>query len=120
MIGDYCEAFRGELGAKIMFATIQQIARTRLDACCNLALLLEILGNSELKKDFSAETLNLCSAYWILNWCCETVIQDHPQLVALMQMLMVKPEISMQPMLLDTVWSALQYLYPFFSFFFPP
>lgn len=113
LLGDYCDSFRGELGTKIVFATIQQITRTRLEVCRNLALLLEILDNCELKKDFLAETLNLCSAYWVLNWCCETVIADHAQLVALMQQLLVKPEISMQSMLLDTIWSILQHLYPF-------
>lgn len=115
LAGDYCEAFRGELGSKIVFVTIQQIVKVRLDACRNLALLLEILDNSELKRDFLAETLNLCSAYWVLNWCCDAVIQDHPQLLALMQLLLAKPEISMQALLLDTVWMVLQYLYPFLS-----
>lgn len=115
-IGSYCESFRGTLGLKILFATIQQVVKVRLNTCRNLALLLEILSNSELKKDFLEETLNLCSAYWVLNWCCETVVQDHPQLVSLMQLLLAKPEISMQPMLLNTVWSVSQHLYPFFYF----
>lgn len=88
----------------------------RLEACRNLALLLQILDCSELRKDFLSETLNLCRAYFVLSWCCETVMQDHPQLISLMQSILSLPQIVMQSLLLDSVWSILQFLYPFIYF----
>ncbi|XKL59635.1 hypothetical protein PGB90_000651 [Kerria lacca] len=109
--GDYCESFRGELGFKVVYSVICQIVKIRLEACRNLALLLQILDCSELRKDFLSETLNLCRAYFVLSWCCETVMQDHPQLISLMQSILSLPQIVMQSLLLDSVWSILQFLW---------
>ena len=81
-------------------------------------LLIQILDSSEIKRDFLSDTLNLCHAYAILNWCCETVVPNNAQLISLMQLLLLnKPDISMQPLILDTIWSTLQYLYPLFLFY---